>query len=69
VRVRILDISGNLVKTLLDGKQFVGNETISVEWDGTDDYNQPLKSGVYIYQIESDGIDEKVINGTIVIVR
>ena len=69
VRVRIFDISGNLVKTLLDGKQFVGNETISVEWDGTDDYNQPLKSGVYIYQIESDGIDEKVINGTIVIVR
>ncbi len=71
VSVKIFNLNGRLIVTLLEGEQRLSNEVISVNWDGTDDYGQPVEAGIYIYQIESEGLnnDSKVVNGTIVLVR
>jgi flagellar hook assembly protein FlgD len=46
--LRIFDINGGLVETLMDGQREPGIYT--VQWDGSD---QP--SGVYFIKIESSG--------------
>ena len=71
VTVKIFDLHGRLVKTLLDGTQQMSGDIISVKWDGKDNYGHPLESGAYIYQVESSGLDtpKGVLNGTIVIVK
>ncbi len=43
-----------------------GDFDYSLKWDGTDNNNNLVPKGVYIYQIECDG---KVINGAIVVAR
>jgi hypothetical protein len=71
VSVKIFNLKGRVIKTLMNGTQRLANQVVSARWDGTDDYNKPVESGVYIYQIESEGldIDKKVLNGTVVVVR
>lgn len=50
-KVAVYDITGRLIKTLLDGHAVEGLNT--VVWDGTDDRNQTVTSGVYIYSINN----------------
>lgn len=52
VSLKIYNLEGQLVKNLVDKHQFSG--TYSVVWDGTDDQNRSLPSGVYIYHLRSD---------------
>ncbi len=53
VSLKIFDISGRLVRTLIDSKQ--GRGSYKVEFDGIN-----LASGVYFYKIETEGfIDTK----------
>ncbi|MBT9175176.1 MAG: hypothetical protein DDT22_00850 [candidate division WS2 bacterium] len=43
-----------------------GLTTTSLRWDGVDDDNNVVPSGIYIYQLEAEG---KIINGTVVVSR
>jgi hypothetical protein len=51
VNVSIYSITGQLVKTLVDGMQGLGAHRIS--WNGCDNSNQKVSQGVYICQMKS----------------
>ncbi|MBE0564535.1 MAG: T9SS type A sorting domain-containing protein [Krumholzibacteria bacterium] len=50
-RLRVFDVRGHLVRTLLDEPSRAGRH--SVVWNGRDDQARPLASGVYFYRIET----------------
>ena len=53
VSVKIYNVRGELVRTLLDQK--VESASGSVTWLGDDDRGQKVASGVYFYQVKSAG--------------
>lgn len=69
VSIKIFDVSGRLVRTLLDTKTtaqaFV--EQNAVRWDGRDDNGRLLPPGLYIYQIlaDIDGLSPAVVTKTV----
>lgn len=53
--VRLYDVSGRLVRTLLDGRVEMGD--VHVPIDGLDEHGRDLSSGVYFYQVTTvDGV-------------
>ncbi|MQY53032.1 MAG: T9SS type B sorting domain-containing protein [Firmicutes bacterium] len=61
---KIYDLRGALVAGMKKG---ANDETLM--WDGKDANGNPAPGGVYIYQIEVTGSENKVINGTVVVAR
>jgi len=53
VKLRIFDILGRLVATLLDGRQSGGIKTVT--WDGRDQRGRAVSTGVYFYQLTAGG--------------
>ncbi len=51
VRLKIFNILGQLIKTLVNSDQRAGN--YQVRWNGTNNYGEKVSSGIYIYRIES----------------
>ena len=49
VRLRVLDPSGRVVRTLLDGRREAGGHPIA--WDRRDDAGRPVGSGIYLLQL------------------
>lgn len=56
VTIRIYDISGKLVSTLIDKVQNAGIN--SINWNATDENGNKVDPGLYIYRIESNGETE-----------
>ncbi len=55
VTVEVYDVSGRLVRTLVDGFEPEGRR--EVVWDGTDDSGRELGSGVYFYRLVTPETD------------
>jgi hypothetical protein len=53
VRLSILDVSGRVVRTLVDEEQPGGS--YAVEWEGRDDRGDAVASGVYFYVLDFGG--------------
>lgn len=53
VSLKIYDILGQEVRTLVSGKQSSG--VYNVKWDGKNNLGNPVSSGVYVYRIEAAG--------------
>jgi hypothetical protein len=51
VNITIYDIMGRQVKTLIDRSQTAGYK--SIQWDATNDNNQPVSAGLYLYTIQA----------------
>ncbi len=51
VSLKIYDVSGKLVRTLLDGNKEAGYHSIT--WTGKNDRGQAMSSGMYFYKLES----------------
>jgi flagellar hook assembly protein FlgD len=55
VMVQIYTVSGRLIKTLeeriISATGRLGNDNC-LQWDGRDDYGDPLAKGVYIYKVK-----------------
>lgn len=51
--LRIYDLSGRLIRTLVNGVAGPGN--YQVTWDGKDSRGGSVESGVYLYRLESSG--------------
>ena len=64
VRFEVLDIFGNVVKTLVNGSNSAGPTT--VDWNGNDNSNNSLANGTYIYRLT---VGEVVKTGKLTIVR
>ncbi len=56
VSLRVYDVSGRLVRTLVDGHETEGSK--SVTWDGTGDRGQSAASGIYFYRMSAPGFTE-----------
>ena len=52
-RIDVFDTRGAHIRTLVDAAQAAGAHR--VEWNGTDERNAPLASGVYFYRLFVDG--------------
>jgi hypothetical protein len=53
VSLKIYDVSGKLIRTLVDDLRVPGYHSIS--WDGVDAYGEPAGSGVYYYVLSAGG--------------
>lgn len=51
--IEIYNVKGQKVKTLINEQKAAGVH--QVKWDGTDDFNHSVSSGVYYYKMKADG--------------
>jgi hypothetical protein len=56
VTLRIYDLSGRLVRTLVDRYEAAGRRELA--WDGRDEHGADVASGVYCYRLEAPGVLE-----------
>ncbi|MCK4548776.1 MAG: T9SS type A sorting domain-containing protein, partial [Candidatus Krumholzibacteria bacterium] len=56
VSLRVYDVSGRLVRTLVNGHEAEGSR--SVTWDGMGDRGQSIASGIYFYRMTAQGFAE-----------
>jgi polyhydroxybutyrate depolymerase len=56
IYLRIYDVTGKLVKTLIDDELKSGYH--SVIWDGKDERGNSVESGIYIYKLQADNYTE-----------
>lgn len=56
VNITIHDMIGRKVKTLVNSAQSAGYKTI--QWNGTDDKNEPVSAGLYLYTIQTGGFTQ-----------
>jgi hypothetical protein len=50
-RLKVYDIAGNLVRTLVDEQRDAGSHTVT--WNGRDDSGRMAATGVYLYRFEA----------------
>jgi len=50
VNLSVFNLLGEKVKTLVDGVESAGNN--SIEWDGKNEYREEVSTGVYIYRMK-----------------
>lgn len=58
VRLSIFNIKGQLVRKLVDKDLPAGNHAII--WDGKDQYNRSVSSGIYLYRMEAPGYTQSL---------
>ena len=51
VNITIYDMMGRIVKTLVNGSQTAGFN--SIQWNATNDRNEPVSAGLYLYTIQA----------------
>jgi hypothetical protein len=56
VELRVYDVRGALVRTLVDEERAAGG--YSIEWDGRDDRGVSVSSGVYFYKITAGSFSD-----------
>ena len=56
VTLRIYDVSGRLIRTLVDGVQSPGQKRTT--WNGRDDRGSRVATGVYFYQLTAPGFEK-----------
>ncbi len=52
VTIRIYNVLGQMVKTLVNAKQTAGFKEVT--WDGTNDFGVKVSSGIYVYKIQAN---------------
>ena len=50
VTLKIFDLSGREIKSLVEGPRDAGVHQVT--WDGTNQLNQPIASGIYVYRLQ-----------------
>ena len=56
IKLKIFNLQGQLVRTLVDESQKPGKH--AVVWDGRSNFGSTVASGVYLYQLQSNGLIE-----------
>ena len=55
VSLKVYDLTGDLVRTVVEEQNFDQPGWISIRWDGMDDFGQYIGSGLYFYILEFNG--------------
>ena len=58
VRLDVLDVTGRRIQTLAAGPMDAGSHLFT--WDGRDDADEPVSSGVYFLQLQSQGRSDQI---------
>jgi hypothetical protein len=53
VTLRIYDVNGRLVRTLVNGEQSAGQKLVA--WDGRNETGDPVATGIYLYHLTGPG--------------
>ncbi|HET9057129.1 MAG TPA: type IX secretion system sortase PorU [Chitinophagaceae bacterium] len=61
VTIRIMTITGKVVKSISQTINTTGNRSCEIEWDGRDDYGDKVARGVYLYSLEVKTSDGKKV--------
>ena len=56
VKITIYDMTGRIIKNLVANNQSSGLK--SVRWNGKDNFDKPVNTGVYLYQIKTDNFTQ-----------
>jgi parallel beta-helix repeat protein len=56
ITLKVYNITGQLVKTLVDEEKSLG--TYTVTWDGRNNSNEEVASGIYFYELKSNNLKE-----------
>lgn len=56
VTLRIYDVTGKLIRTLVDGPQTAGQKAAT--WNGRDNLNRSAASGIYFYRLTAPGYEK-----------
>jgi hypothetical protein len=56
VKIDVYNVNGELVKTLLDENRDAGADKVT--WNGTNNANQPVSSGVYFYKLVTNNFSQ-----------
>ena len=70
VTIRIMTITGKVVKTIVKTINSPGNRSSETEWDGRDEYGAQLGRGVYLYQLlvrTSDGKQQQKLEKLVIL--
>lgn len=60
IRIDIYNISGQRVRTIRESRYGTSTRTEPIYWDGSSDNGQPLRSGIYIYNVSvTNGNNER----------
>ncbi len=51
ITIQVFTVSGKLVKTIQDIQTCTGFRTEGIEWNGRDDFEDPIGKGVYVYRV------------------
>ncbi len=51
ITIQVFTVSGKLVKTIQDVQTCTGFRTNGIEWNGRDDFEDPIGKGVYVYRV------------------
>ncbi len=61
VQISIFTITGRLIKTINQNVLTTGSSNISVSWDGLDDFNNKIGSGIYIYKLTLKSAESNLV--------
>jgi hypothetical protein len=64
IKIEIYSIAGRLVKTIEAVDNGVGNRFDNIEWDGLDDFGDPLGNGMYVYRLSVRDSSGKIVEKT-----
>jgi hypothetical protein len=64
--IRIYDIRGRLIKTLVDDEPSVSGE---ISWDGKDDENRTVRIGIYVVVAEATGNSHSQKRATVAVAK
>lgn len=64
IKIAIYSLAGRLVKTIEATDTGTGNRFNDIEWDGLDDYGDPLGNGVYLYKLTVKDSSGKIVEKT-----
>lgn len=70
VHIRVMTLTGKIVRTISEGIVTEGTRSASISWNGKDDYGDKLATGVYVYVLRvtaPDGSTKKVINKLVIL--
>ena len=56
VNITVYDMAGKAIKTIINSSQNAGLK--KVEWNATNDKNEPVSAGLYIYKMQTNEFTE-----------
>ncbi|MBU1076490.1 MAG: hypothetical protein KKH98_04315, partial [Spirochaetes bacterium] len=59
IRIRVYDITGRIIRTLLSGESYLTSGSHVVKWDGKNDVGKPVQRGIYLFQLYAEDVQGK----------